>query len=145
MSEKGGAAESPHLSHAEVAQLWAKFRAGDVIYCPRDSVGMALAVDGSAKIYRIVCTQCGLASPWFGTTPAGLVFRGPGATLGPKGEPFTDNDIGSALATRELLDELRQGGTITGGPRPMTPKDRSRFLSKLDEMVNAVRRAASAQ
>src|SRR5437660_9707345 len=61
--------------------------------------------------------------------------------LGPKGEVFTDNDIGSALAMRHLLDELRQGGVVTGGPAPMTPRDRSRFLAKLDEAVNAARRA----
>ncbi len=60
--------------------------------------------------------------------------------LDAKGHPFTDNDIGSALAMRSLMDELRQGGAVTGGPAPMTPRDRSRFLSKLDEMVNAVRR-----
>src|SRR5512139_2748602 len=77
MSEKGGTQESPYLSHAEITSLWAKFRAGDVIRCPRDSAGMALAVDGAAKAYRIVCTHCGLASPWFGTTPTGLVFRSP--------------------------------------------------------------------
>lgn len=61
--------------------------------------------------------------------------------LGPKGHPFTDGGIGEALATRELMDTLRQGGVVTGGPSAMTPKDRSRFLSKLDEMINAVRRA----
>jgi uncharacterized protein YaiI (UPF0178 family) len=61
--------------------------------------------------------------------------------LDPKGHAFTDTDIGSALAMRDLMDGLRQGGTVTGGPAPMTPKDRSRFLSKLDEAVNAVRRA----
>ena len=61
--------------------------------------------------------------------------------LDPKGHPFTDNDIGSALALRNLLDELRQGGAVTGGSAPMTPKDRSRFLSKLDELINAVLRA----
>jgi uncharacterized protein YaiI (UPF0178 family) len=61
--------------------------------------------------------------------------------LDPKGHPFTDNDIGAALALRDLLDGLRQGGVVTGGPAPMTAKDRSRFLSKLDEAVNAVRRA----
>jgi uncharacterized protein len=61
--------------------------------------------------------------------------------LGPKGHAFTEADIGSALAMRDLMDELRQGGVVTGGPAPMTPKDRSRFLSKLDEMVNAVLRA----
>ena len=60
--------------------------------------------------------------------------------LDPKGRPFTDNDIGAALAMRELMEGLRQGGAVTGGPAPMTPKDRSRFLSKLDEAVNAVRR-----
>ena len=61
--------------------------------------------------------------------------------LGPKGDVFTDDDIGSALAMRNLLDELRQGGVATGGPAPMTPRDRSRFLAKLDELINAVRRA----
>jgi uncharacterized protein len=61
--------------------------------------------------------------------------------LDPKGRRFADNDIGAALATRNLMAELRQGGLVTGGPAPMTPKDRSRFLSKLDEAVNAARRA----
>src|SRR5205823_13333061 len=42
--------------------------------------------------------------------------------LDPKGYPFTDNDIGSALVMRELLGELRQGGAVTGGPAAMTPK-----------------------
>jgi hypothetical protein len=61
--------------------------------------------------------------------------------LSAKGNEFTENDIGSALAMRGLMDELRQGGVMTGGPAPMAPKDRSRFLSKLDDLVNAVRRA----
>jgi uncharacterized protein YaiI (UPF0178 family) len=61
--------------------------------------------------------------------------------LDPKGRAFTESDIGSALAMRDLMDGLRQGGAMTGGPAPMTPKDRSRFLSKFDEAVNVVRRA----
>src|SRR5436305_9404467 len=61
--------------------------------------------------------------------------------LSPKGQPFTEGDIGSALALRELLGELRQSGAVTGGPAPMTAKDRSRFLAKLDEAINAARRA----
>src|SRR5438270_11182862 len=61
--------------------------------------------------------------------------------LDPKGRVFTDNDIGSVLAMRDLMDELRQGGAVTGGPAAMTAKDRSRFLSKLDDTINAVRRA----
>ncbi|HEV8059178.1 MAG TPA: YaiI/YqxD family protein [Gemmataceae bacterium] len=61
--------------------------------------------------------------------------------LNAKGRELSDNDIGSVLATRDLMTALRQDGTVTGGPAPMTPKDRSRFLAKLDEIVNAVRRA----
>jgi uncharacterized protein YaiI (UPF0178 family) len=60
--------------------------------------------------------------------------------LDAKGRVFTDNDIGSALALRDLTSQLRQGGVITGGPAAMTPKDRSRFLARLDDLVNAVRR-----
>jgi uncharacterized protein len=61
--------------------------------------------------------------------------------LDPKGRPFTDAGIGAAVALRDLMEGLRQGGAVTGGPAPMTPKDRSRFLSKLDEAVTAARRA----
>jgi uncharacterized protein YaiI (UPF0178 family) len=61
--------------------------------------------------------------------------------LDAKGHALTETDIGSALAMRELMSELRQGGTVTGGPAPMTPRDRSRFLSKLDETIHAARRA----
>ena len=58
-----------------------------------------------------------------------------------KGRPFTEGDIGSALAMRDLMAGLRQSGEITGGPAPMTPRDRSRFLSKLDEAISALLRA----
>jgi len=61
--------------------------------------------------------------------------------LDAKGHVHTDSSIGSALAMRDLMNDLRQDGTVTGGPEPMTAKDRSKFLSKLDEAVNALRRA----
>ena len=48
--------------------------------------------------------------------------------------------IGDALATRNLLTELREGGTITGGPPPFKKEDRSRFLHSLDEIINSIRR-----
>ena len=60
--------------------------------------------------------------------------------VSPKGNVFTENAIGDAVATRALLDMLRQGGEITGGPAPFSKVDRSRFLSKLDELVHASRR-----
>jgi uncharacterized protein len=60
--------------------------------------------------------------------------------LGPKGLEFTEDAIGNALATRALLDMLRQSGEFGGGPAPFTRSDRSRFLAKLDETVHASRR-----
>jgi uncharacterized protein len=61
--------------------------------------------------------------------------------LGPKGIEFTENSIGNALATRGLLDMLRQAGEFGGGPSPFMKSDRSRFLAKLDETIHAIRRA----
>jgi len=60
--------------------------------------------------------------------------------LDSKGRSLSDANIGDVLAVRNLHEELRQGGNIRGGPSPMTPKDRSRFLAKLDETVNAILR-----
>lgn len=60
--------------------------------------------------------------------------------LGTSGKPFTDANIGSAVATRDLLSELRGAGEITGGPPPLTRRDRSLFLQKLDEAIQSIRR-----
>lgn len=60
--------------------------------------------------------------------------------LGPRGRPFTEDSIGSALATRELLSQLRDMGEMSGGPPPFEKKDRSQFLQALDQMIQAVRR-----
>ncbi len=60
--------------------------------------------------------------------------------LGPKGQMFTEDSIGEALATRALLDMLRQSGQFFGGPAPFAKGDRSRFLAKLDEVLHAARR-----
>ena len=60
--------------------------------------------------------------------------------LGTTGKPFTDNNIGQVLATRDLMADLRDAGALTGGPAPLQPRDRSRFMQRLDEMVQSVRR-----
>ena len=60
--------------------------------------------------------------------------------IGPKGDEFTEAAIGDAMATRALLEMLRQSGAIGGGPAPFSKVDRSRFLSKLDETIHALRR-----
>lgn len=60
--------------------------------------------------------------------------------IGPTGKPFTENNIGQAVATRGLLSELRDAGEITGGPPPLTKRDRSRFLQQLDTVIQSIRR-----
>jgi uncharacterized protein YaiI (UPF0178 family) len=57
--------------------------------------------------------------------------------LGTNGRAFTKDSIGDLLGTRDLKAHLREAGVLSGGPTPLSAKDRSRFLSKLDELVNA--------
>jgi uncharacterized protein len=61
--------------------------------------------------------------------------------IAPNGKPFTEDSIGMALATRNLLDQLRSAGEITGGPKPFSPKDRSAFLGSLEREIVRLKRA----
>ena len=59
-----------------------------------------------------------------------------GATvIGNNGKPFTSASIGSAIATRAIMADLRAGGDAVGGPAPFAKADRSRFLQALDEAL----------
>jgi uncharacterized protein YaiI (UPF0178 family) len=58
--------------------------------------------------------------------------------LDPKGRLFSEDSIGDALANREFMAFLRDMGTITGGPPPFEPRDRSLFLQRLDELIHAL-------
>lgn len=60
--------------------------------------------------------------------------------LAPNGRPFTTSSIGSAIATRAIMADLRAGGEQIGGPPPFRKEDRSRFLSALDEMLGRIAR-----
>jgi uncharacterized protein len=60
--------------------------------------------------------------------------------LGPTGRVFTEENIGEALASREISAHLRELGSMTGGPAPFDKKARSRFLNRLDAMIQAARR-----
>jgi len=61
--------------------------------------------------------------------------------IGPTGKPFSEASIGMALATRNLMEDLRAMGDVTGGPKPFSAKDRSAFLSALDVAINRLKRA----
>jgi hypothetical protein len=60
--------------------------------------------------------------------------------IGTNGRPFSEDSIGGALAMRDLKSQLRDSGVNSGGPRPIAAKDRSRFLSKLDALLQQAAR-----
>lgn len=63
------------------------------------------------------------------------------AALRVDGTRFTDDNIGSALATRDLMQSLRETGQVTGGPKPFSRADRSNFLNALENTVRIATRA----
>lgn len=65
---------------------------------------------------------------------AEVVARGSQA-LDPRGELYTEANVGERLAVRNLFDELRGGGQITGGPSNFTAKDRQAFANQLDRWL----------
>ena len=71
---------------------------------------------------------------------ASLCLKKGASVIGTTGKPFTEINIGDAVATRDLMSGLRDVGEITGGPPPIKKSDRSRFLQRLDEVVQAIRR-----
>jgi len=63
--------------------------------------------------------------------------------VSPTGKHWTQANIGNALAGREIARHLRELGQITGGPAPLTKRDRSQFLGALDTAVQAALREAA--
>ncbi len=68
---------------------------------------------------------------------AGRCLDAGARAISPNGRIFDEDSIGGMLATRELKSDLRGAGISSGGPPPLAAKDRSRFLSKLDQLVQA--------
>jgi uncharacterized protein len=71
---------------------------------------------------------------------AARCIRAGAVVLDQRGGEFTEDNIGSALANREMMSHLRDLGTLTGGPAPYSARDRSRFLHRLDEAIRTIRR-----
>ena len=94
---------------------------------------------------RLDCGTCRKAST---VTP---IFRGQPLREGwreviaPNGKPFTEQSIGMTLAVRNLMTDLRSSGEVTGGPKSFAPRDRSAFLSALDQTIRRIQRQQADQ
>jgi uncharacterized protein YaiI (UPF0178 family) len=71
---------------------------------------------------------------------ASRCFKSGATVIAPNGRPFTEDSIGMTLAVRNLMHDLRSSGEVTGGPRPFSPRDRSTFLSALEESIRRLQR-----
>ena len=65
--------------------------------------------------------------------------------IAPNGKPFTEESIGMTLAVRNLMTDLRSAGEVTGGPKSYSPRDRSTFLSTLDQTIRRIQRRRADQ
>lgn len=73
------------------------------------------------------------------------VLNAGGYALAANGKVFDENSIGSAIAQRALMEQLRSTGEIVGGPRPFDRNDRSRFLQSLDQVIQKEHRRRALQ
>lgn len=62
---------------------------------------------------------------------AAVIDKG-GVALNPRGELYTPENVKQRLAMRNLMAELRDTGTITGGPSTLGSRDRMAFANSLD-------------
>ena len=60
--------------------------------------------------------------------------------LNTRGEEFDEDMIGNAMATRDLMKQLREAGQIMGGPPPMEKRDRSNYLGSLDRIIQMIKK-----
>ena len=70
---------------------------------------------------------------------ARIVAKG-GVALDPRGELYTEDNVGERLSIRDLMMELRSGGLVQGGPSRFSLTDRQRFASSLDRQLTQMAR-----
>jgi uncharacterized protein YaiI (UPF0178 family) len=103
----------------------------------------AVRVDGGANVadaYIAEHSQPGDVAVTADVPLAAALVAKDVVVIDPRGEEHTPEGIGSRIAARDLLDELRGAGTITGGPRPYGPKDKQAFAATLDRVLTRAAR-----
>src|ERR1700758_150280 len=138
----------------EIYRVAARFRvpvsvvAGNFIRVPQDPLieriaagsGMDAADDWIAERARagdiVITADIPLAS---------RCVKAGADVIAPNGKPFSESSIGMTLAMRNLMTDLRSSGEITGGPKSFSPRDRSAFVSALDQTLRRIQRRRAEQ
>ena len=71
---------------------------------------------------------------------AGRCLKKEAFVIKPNGKTYTNDNIGMALATREIMEGIRESGEMTGGPPPFSKADRSKFLDRMEMIVQEARK-----
>ncbi len=117
--------------------------ANSFMQVPRDPMIERVVVPGGMNVADDWIAERAVAGDIVVTSDIPLADRAIKAgadVIAPNGRPFTADSIGMALATRNLMEDLRSAGAVTGGPRPFSPRDRSAFLSALDLAIVRLKR-----
>lgn len=69
---------------------------------------------------------------------AARIVAGNGIALDPRGEVYTEENVGERLSMRDLMQELRGAGLVQGGPAQLGMTDRQRFASSLDRLLTGM-------
>ncbi len=91
-------------------------------------------VDAADRYIAAHCTPADLVVTADIPLARDLVARGV-ATLNPRGTTYTADNVHEALATRNLLEDLRAEGVMHGGPAPLAPTDEAQFANALDRAL----------
>ena len=62
--------------------------------------------------------------------------------LNPRGEIYTTGNINERLSTRDFMDILRSSGVETGGPSPISKRDKQLFSNSLDQIITKHKKSA---
>ena len=123
---------------AERVQVQLTLVANRPLYCPNSPYLRAIQVPSGfdQADHRIVELMQPGDLVVTGDIPlaAAVVEKG-GHALGPRGEPFTEDNIGERLSMRDLMDHLRSTGMDTGGPAALSKTDRQAFANGLDQLL----------
>ena len=101
----------------------------------------AIRLAGTHVGDRVAVVGCGLV----GQIAVRLLHASGAEVIAPNGKPFTEQSIGMTLAVRNLMTDLRSSGEVTGGPKSYSPRDRSAFLSALDQAIRRIQRQRAQQ